>query len=250
LKIYNMNSRNGVLIKLLPSREKSLARRVCDTIKTSSLIGYKMLIVELSDKDLLLDLEVKTSEKERLLYFLDDLDIRIAFYLRSKNHVISTDSNSSNSAKTEIINLGDFIDKFECNEFDIPLICHIGGAKGNRRKSMEEFCEFFDSLSQSSKDKICIVNDNKPSLYSVKDLLSVTYIERKIPIVFRTISHRTNEGGLTYKESIFLASSTWAERSNPIMIYSPFLPSEIIMDEHLNPYNLIVDVVIDNQLEN
>lgn len=244
-----MSSRNGVLIRLTPSKEKSLARRVCDTIKTSSSLGYKIMIIELSEKDLSFDLCVNIPEKERFIHFLDDLDIRIAFYIRSKNHVISTDLNSSALAKDEIIKLGDFIDSFEVNEFDIPLICHIGGAKGNRRKSMEEFCEFFDSLSGSTKNKLAIINDNKPSLYSVKDLLSVTYVERKIPIIFRTNSHRTNEGGLTYKESIFLASSTWAERSNPIMVYSPILSNEIITNEYLNPYNLIVDVVIDNHIE-
>lgn len=244
-----MGSRNGVLIRLIPSKEKSLARRVCETIKTSSLLGYKIMVIELSEKELSMDLSVNTTERERFLHFLDDLDIRISFYIRSKNHVISTDLNSSRLAKEEIKKLGDFINDLDVNEFDIPLICHIGGAKGNRRKSMEEFCEFFDTLSEETKNKIAIINDNKPSLYSVKDLLSVTYIERKIPIVFRTNSHRTNEGGLTYKESIFLASSTWAERSNPIMVYSPILSNEIITNEYLNPYNLIVDVVIDNQIE-
>ena len=244
-----MESRNGVLIRLIPSREKSLARRVCDTIKSSSLIGYKMMIIELSEKDLNLDLSVNTPEMERFIYFLDDMDIRIAFYLKSKNHIISTDLNSTGLAKKEITSLGEFIKGFGISEFDIPLICHIGGAKGNRRKSMEEFCEFFDTLDKETRERIAIINDNKPSLYSVKDLLSVTYIERKIPIVFRTNSYRTNEGGLTYKESIFLASSTWAERSNPIMIYSPVLSNEVITNEHLNPYNLIVDVVIDNQID-
>lgn len=244
-----MGSRNGVLIRLIQSKEKSLARKVCETIKSSSLIGYKMMIIELSEKDLNLDLSVNTPEMERFLYFLDDMDIRIAFYLKSKNHIISTDLNSTELAKKEIIRLGEFIEGFGISEFDIPLICHVGGAKGNRRKSMEEFCEFFDTLNKETKERIAIINDNKPSLYSVKDLLSVTYIERKIPIVFRTNSYRTNEGGLTYKESIFLASSTWAERSNPIMIYSPVLSNEVITNEHLNPYNLIVDVVIDNQID-
>jgi hypothetical protein len=53
---------------------------------------------------------------------------------------------------------------------------------------------------------------------------------------------------LTYKESLFLAASTWAERSNPIMFYCPSNQEETISIQDLNPYNLIVDVAFDNNL--
>jgi UV DNA damage repair endonuclease len=179
---------------------------------------------------------------------LDDLDIRIAIYLKSKNHIISTDLDSKKNAKQEILKIGKVIEEIDGGRFDIPLICHIGGAKGNRRKSMQDFCKFFDSLPWRIQKSICLINDDKPSLYSVKDLLSVTYIEKKIPIIFRTSSHRTNQGGLTYKESFFLAASTWAERSNPILFYCPSTKEETVNIKDLNPYNLMVDVAFDNNL--
>jgi UV DNA damage repair endonuclease len=179
---------------------------------------------------------------------LDDLDIRIAFYIKSKYNIISTDNDSKKKAREEILKIGDFIDELDAGKFDVPLICHIGGAKGNRKKSMTEFCKLFDNLPWRTQKKICLINDEKPSLFSVKDLLSVTYIEKKIPIVFRTSSHRTNQGGLTYKESFFLAASTWAERANPIMFYCPSNQDETVTIKDLNPYNLIVDVAFDNNL--
>jgi hypothetical protein len=242
--------RNGIVIRIPDSknREESLSRIVCDRIKSYLSIGYKLFIIELSDRDIELSTDVTEHEKERFLHYLDDINIRIAFYIKSKNHVVSTDASSRKKAKSEILKIGNFINEIDAGKFDIPLICHIGGANGNRRKSMTEFCKFFDTLPWRIQKQIAIINDEKPSLFSVKDLLSVTYIEKKIPIIFRTGSHRTNQGGLTYKESLFLAASTWAERSNPIMFYCPFKQEETISVQDLNPYNLIVDVAFDNNL--
>jgi UV DNA damage repair endonuclease len=242
--------RNGIVIRIpdLKQSENSLARIVCDRIKSYLSIGYKLFVVELSEKNIELSTEVTEPEKERFLHYLDDINIRISFYIRSKNNIVSTDTESKKRAKKEILKIGNFINEIDAGKFDIPLICHIGGANGNRRKSMLDFCKFFDTLPWRVQKQIAIINDEKPSLFSVKDLLSVTYIEKKIPIIFRTGSHRTNQGGLTYKESLFLAASTWAERSNPIMFYCPTSKEETITINDLNPYNLVVDVAFDNNL--
>lgn len=242
--------RNGIVIRIpeVKTGDNSLARIVCDRIKSYLGIGYKLFVVELSEKNIELSTDLSEAEKERFFHYLDDMNIRIAFYIKSKNHIISTDTESRKKAKNEVLKIGSFINEIDGGKFDIPLICHIGGANGNRRKSMMDFCKFFDTLPWRIQKQIAIINDDKPSLFSVKDLLSVTYIEKKIPIIFRTGSHRTNQGGLTYKESLFLAASTWAERSNPIMFYCPASQEETITVNDLNPYNLVVDVAFDNNL--
>jgi len=243
--------KNGIVIRMpdsLITKENSLGKIICDRIKSYIPMGYKLFIVELSEKDIENSTEVTEAQKERFLYYLEDIDIRLAFYIKSKNHVVSTDSESRKKSKKEILKIGQFIDEIDAGRFDVPLICHIGGANGNRRKSMMEFCKFFDTLPWRIQKQLCLINDDKPSLFSVKDLLSVSYVEKKIPIVFRTSSHRTNQGGLTYKESFFLAASTWAERSNPIMFYCPSTQEETITVQDLNPYNLIVDVAFDNNI--
>ena len=243
--------KNGIVIRMPDSsitKENSLGKIICDRIKSYIPRGYKLFIVELSEKDIENSTEVTEAQKERFLYYLEDIDIRLAFYIKSKNHVVSTDIESKKKSKKEILKIGQFIDEIDTGRFDVPLICHIGGANGNRRKSMMEFCKFFDTLPWRIQKQLCLINDDKPSLFSVKDLLSVSYVEKKIPIVFRTSSHRTNQGGLTYKESFFLAASTWAERSNPIMFYCPSSKEETITVNDLNPYNLIIDVAFDNNL--
>ena len=243
--------KNGIVIRMPDSsitKENSLGKIICDRIKSYIPMGYKLFIVELSEKDIENSTEVTEAQKERFLYYLEDIDIRLAFYIKSKNHVVSTDIESKKKSKKEILKIGQFIDEIDTGRFDVPLICHIGGANGNRRKSMMEFCKFFDTLPWRIQKQLCLINDDKPSLFSVKDLLSISYVEKKIPIVFRTSSHRTNQGGLTYKESFFLAASTWAERSNPIMFYCPATQEETITVQDLNPYNLIVDVAFDNNI--
>jgi hypothetical protein len=243
--------KNGIVIRMPDSsiiKENSLGKIICDRIKSYIPMGYKLFIVELLEKDIENSTEVTEAQKERFLYYLEDLDVRLAFYIKSKNHVVSTDIESKKKAKKEILKIGQFVDEIDAGRFDVPLICHIGGANGNRRKSMMEFCKFFDTLPWRIQKQLCLINDDKPSLFSVKDLLSVSYVEKKIPIVFRTSSHRTNQGGLTYKESFFLAASTWAERSNPIMFYCPSTQEETITVQDLNPYNLIVDVAFDNNI--
>lgn len=244
-------NRNGIVLRLpeiSTDKDPILLRKICDRIKNCLHLGYNLFVVELSERDLETNLEVHPSEKERFLYFIEDLEIRIMFYLKSKNSVISTDTESRKRAKKEIRTLGNFIQEIDAGRFDLPLICHVGGAKGNRRKSMGEFCRFFETLPWRTQKQLALINDEKPSLYSVKDLLSVTYIEKKIPIVFRATSHRTNQGGLTYKESLFLACSTWAERGNPVMFYCPAKPEERVELEDLNPYDLVLDMAYDHML--
>lgn len=249
-----MNSiRNGIVIRIPDSsvtKENYLAKIICERIKASLNLGYKLFIIELSEKDIENSTEISEAEKERIFYYLEDLDIRIAFYLKSKNNIVSTDPDSRKKSKQEMIKIGNFIEEINAGRFDIPLICHIGGAQGNRRKSMTDFCKFFDTLPWRIQKQIAVINDDKPSLFSVKDLLSVTYVDKKIPIVFRTGSHKTNQGGLTYKESFFLAASTWAERANPIMFYCPSSQEETVNMTDLNPYSLIVDIAFDNNLPN
>ncbi len=88
--------RNGIVIRIPEGkhRDNSLSRIVCDQIKIYLSIGYKLFIVELSEKDIDLSTDVTEFEKERFFHYLDDLEIRIAFYIKSKNHVISTDADS------------------------------------------------------------------------------------------------------------------------------------------------------------
>jgi UV DNA damage endonuclease len=96
---------------------------------------------------------------------------------------------------------------------------HCNGVYGDKISAMDRFCKSFERLSESVKTRLTIENDDKASMYSVKDLM---YIHERIgiPIVFDYHHHLFNTGGLSEKEALELAISTWPKNIKPIVHYS------------------------------
>ena len=96
---------------------------------------------------------------------------------------------------------------------------HCNGVYGDKIASMERFCQNYDRLSDSVKTRLTIENDDRASMYSVKDLM---YIHERIgiPIVFDYHHHNFNTGGLSEQEALELAMSTWPDDITPVVHYS------------------------------
>jgi len=96
---------------------------------------------------------------------------------------------------------------------------HCNGVYGDKKSAMDRFCSNFKLLSASVKKRLTIENDDKPSMYSVKDLM---YIHERIgiPIVFDVHHHKFCDGGLSEKEALELAISTWPKSIRPVIHYS------------------------------
>lgn len=99
------------------------------------------------------------------------------------------------------------------------LNIHCNGVYGDKISAMDRFCTNFERLSDSVKSRLTVENDDKASMYSVKDLM---YIHERIgiPIVFDYHHHKFNTGGLTEQEALELAISTWPKGVTPIVHYS------------------------------
>jgi len=96
---------------------------------------------------------------------------------------------------------------------------HCNGVYGDKKSAMERFCLNFNLLSSSVQKRLTIENDDKSSMYSVKDLM---YIHERIgiPIVFDLHHHKFCSGGLSEKEALELAISTWPKSIRPVIHYS------------------------------
>jgi len=96
---------------------------------------------------------------------------------------------------------------------------HCNGVYGDKTSAMDRFCENFQRLSDSVKSRLTVENDDKATMYSVKDLM---YIHEKIgiPIVFDYHHHKFQTGGLTEEQALSLAVSTWPQGIKPIVHYS------------------------------
>lgn len=100
------------------------------------------------------------------------------------------------------------------------IVCRIGSAYGNRKKTMSSFLREYKSLPDFVRSKIILTNDDRPSLFSVKDLLSEVCLENNIPISFRSLSHYFNSGSLFHGDALKLSCSTWPDGKMPLVIHS------------------------------
>lgn len=96
---------------------------------------------------------------------------------------------------------------------------HCNGVYGDKISAMNRFCENYKKLPISVQSRLTIENDDKSSMYSVKDLM---YIHEKtgIPIVFDYHHHKFCNGGMSEEQALKLAISTWPKGIKPVVHYS------------------------------
>ena len=96
---------------------------------------------------------------------------------------------------------------------------HLGGAYGDKEASMKRFVKNFPRLPESVSSRLTLENDDKASMYSVKDLYYGIYKKIGIPIVFDYHHHKFCTGGLSEQEALEMALSTWGD-IKPVTHYS------------------------------
>ena len=96
---------------------------------------------------------------------------------------------------------------------------HCNGVYGDKIAAMDRFCTNFERLTESVKKRLTVENDDKASMYSVRDLM---YIHNKIgiPIVFDYHHHQFCTGDLSEEQALKLAATTWPKGIVPIVHYS------------------------------
>ena len=136
------------------------------------------------------------------------------------------------------------------------LNIHCNGVYGDKISAMDRFCKNFERLPESVQTRLTVENDDKASMYSVKDLM---YIHERIgiPIVFDYHHHKFCTGDLSEEEALKLAVSTWPKDIVPVVHYSeskalhesndklrPQAHSDYI-SEVPNTYGLAVDIMVE-----
>ena len=134
---------------------------------------------------------------------------------------------------------------------------HIGGAYGDKPAAMKRFCKNFKLLPESVKSRLTVENDDKASMYSVKELYNGVYKRIGVPIVFDYHHHRFCDGGLSEQEALELAISTWPSDITPATHYSesrsvekeddkirPQAHSDYVYDK-INTYGNEIDIMIE-----
>ncbi len=202
-------------------------------------------------------IEEDSLEQEKIdviSHFLSFNKSRIFFFMGKTHFLGSQIPEVVEETKTNLGKLAEFLELIGIQ--DPCILIRVGSAYGNRRETLGRFCLEVNSLPVSISSRLAVMNDEKPSLFSVTDLLAGVFYATKIPICFRFLPHQFNAGGLTSREALFLSSSTWQEGTKPVFIYgepettddfgAPTSPST---SSHLNfripTFNLETDILMD-----
>ena len=93
--------------------------------------------------------------------------------------------------------------------FENKINIHIGAAYGDKHSTTKRWIENYYRLSEECRARLVIENDDKASMYSVRDLYEMVHIVTEIPITFDYWHHTFNTGDLTEAEAFFMARETW-----------------------------------------
>ena len=113
------------------------------------------------------------------------------------------------------------------------LNIHCNGVYGDKESALDRFCKNFERLPMSVQSRLTVENDDKATMYSVKELYDGIYKRIGIPIVFDYHHHRFCTGGLSEQEALELAISTWGD-IKPVVHYSES-KAEHQLDESIRP---------------
>jgi UV DNA damage endonuclease len=98
-----------------------------------------------------------------------------------------------------------------------PINIHCNGVYGDKAATIQRFLSNFQQLSYSARQRLVVENDDKSSMYSVRDLEQF-YNQRGIPITFDYHHHWCHPDQLTTQQAFELAYSTWDTK--PLFHYS------------------------------
>ena len=146
--------------------------------------------------------------------------IRITSHPGPFNVLVSPREHVVKNTITDLTNHGKIFDLLGLDTTPYNKInIHCNGVYGDKKAAMDRFCENFKLLPESVQERLTVENDDKGSMYSVKDLM---YLHERIgiPIVFDYHHHKFCTGGLSEKEALELAISTWPKGIIPVVHYS------------------------------
>jgi UV DNA damage endonuclease len=195
---------------------------ICSNIEFNKSKGFKVTAIDLASFEFIGeifssgDLIINTKLVELIRSV--NVDGHRLFLYVSKDYFLGSSVNSIvDSTKICLNLLSEILDFYKCES---GIIIRVGSAYGNRKKTISRFYDNFKTLNPDTIKKIMVTNDDRPSLFSVKDLLSEISLSYGVPIVFRTLSHYFNPGLLSYGDALGLSLSTWNRNSLPIIIHS------------------------------
>ena len=93
--------------------------------------------------------------------------------------------------------------------FDNLINIHVGATYNDKPGTIARWLDNYYRLSESCRARLVIENDDKASMYSVRELHEYLHVPTQIPITFDYWHHTFNTGDLSERDAFFLARETW-----------------------------------------
>jgi UV DNA damage endonuclease len=181
--------------------------------------------------------------------------MRLSFHPGPFNILTSPKEHVVRNSVTDLAMHGKIMDVmgFERNRWS-KINIHIGATYGEKQSAIDRWCKNYELLPESVKTRITLENDDKASMYSVKDLYQV-YERLGVPIVFDYHHHKFCTGDMSEEEALKMAATTWGD-VRPTCHYSeskalnenldvkPQAHSDYIFNK-INDWGLDIDVVLE-----
>tara|TARA_R100001369_G_scaffold12502_2_gene26647 strand:+ start:16870 stop:17799 length:930 start_codon:yes stop_codon:yes gene_type:complete len=161
--------------------------------------------------------------------------VRVTSHPGPFNVLVSPNENVVANTFKDLIMHGDIFDFMGLSRTHYNKInIHCNGVYGDKQSAMDRFCKNFERLPDSVKSRLVVENDDKASMYSVKDLYEGIHKRIGIPITFDYHHYKFNTGGQTEQQALELAMSTWPDGIVPVVHYSES-KAEHQLDESIRP---------------
>ena len=149
-----------------------------------------------------------------------DNGVRLTSHPGPFNVLVSPREHVVENTITDLTNHGKVFDLLGLDRTPYNKInIHCNGVYGDQQSALDRFCKNFELLPESVQTRLTVENDDKATMYSVKDLM---YIHERIgiPIVFDYHHHKFCTGDMAEQEALELAISTWPKGITPVVHYS------------------------------
>lgn len=194
---------------------------------------------------------------------------RIGKYIQEHNHRITAhpgpfnllaSPNESVVIKTliELENHSTVFDLLGLSESPYNKInIHVGATYNDKVTAASTWVRNSKRLSKGCLSRLTVENDDKASMWSVRELYDMIHCESGVPIVFDYHHHSFCTGDLSEYNALKLAASTWPTNITPVVHYSEskalhLNDSSIKLQAHsdfingpIETYDIAVDVMIE-----
>jgi UV DNA damage endonuclease len=109
---------------------------------------------------------------------------------------------------------------------DFPINIHMGGTYGDKPAAAARWIAAYESLAPDVRCRITLENDDKTSMWSIHDLMSV-HEGCGVPLVIDIHHHNLHDGGRSLADAASMAFSTWDGDRIPKVHYSEPRSSDI-----------------------